>query len=1194
MSDLLPLTPAESLLVENLARAQEGARLDLTELCRLHPEHAAHFRELHGDHERMRELESIARELGGEAPANTVTAALVEPGVRPPRAQEGLREQTAGCGVNAAVPSAGAAATDSFRGETQAILARYSSASFGTRYVIEGELGKGGMGAVYRVIDRKLDRPLAMKVILGQAANSATGQTPPVRPKDLTRFLNEAKITGQLDHPGIVPVHEVGVDEDGRAYFTMKLVRGRTLGEVFAAHAADDPEWSTARVLAVIARVCEAMAFAHDRSVIHRDLKPANVMVGDYGEVYVMDWGLARKLGHEEEHGEFVEAVEEELSAQISLTQAGQLLGTPAYMSPEQASGRLAELGPATDVYAIGAMLYQLIAGHPPHCKAGEHPSAAKLIARIQSGPPAPLTSQDSPPELIAICEKALTRDPSKRFASVRELASDLEAFLAGRAVRAFRTGPWIELTKWVQRNRALSTTLAASAVLIVAVVVGFTIYISRKNSELEGQRTALSNANNALVLKSGEAEDRRREAQLNAERATEQARIAKENQQRADQEAANAIAAKNDVLSLSTIQELNDLKQRSLELWPATPDIVPELDRWIADAKVLKEGSSFDPVRGVPAHPSLEDHAAKLAEVRSRALERTPEEIDRDRRAHPQFEEWRLGKARLLWMQRMLGEERWPAEPTQQELSGLLASWDPSLADVEARELSSSYLDPASHALDEITELALSQRAFEESTGTDRSTRREVLAWALLRAGRVDQACAEAESLLEEEVGAELSDVLLRVSALKSAASRWQGSAVAGRIKDRDALASELGRLDSELAERKTWEFASTTDRWWNDQLTQLVDDLESFCDPESGLYAHGVSSEFGWGVPRRRESALKVLQQSMLGESAASRWAEACRSVADEVESAPYRGLILKPQFGLLPIGRDPSSGFWEFAHLQTGEPARRGPDGKLILQEDTGLVFVLLPGGRFLMGSQALDPDQPNYDPWAEPNEAPVHEIELSPFFVSKYELTWGQWTRFTGRVEYTRRYGQAGFADSIPPSLYPVNTANWEESQVVLAQMGLLLPTEAQWEFAVRAGSSTPWWTGSEVASLCGACNLSDSSAAIKVGTRQQPFESELRDGFLFEAAVGSFRPNKFGLHDVCGNVSEFCRDKLGSYTLPVRPRDGERDARAASGRVLRGGDCRELAVQARSSFRKVMYYGQSNFEAGMRPVRDLSP
>jgi len=192
---------------------------------------------------------------------------------------------------------AGREAFLSERAEVEALIAGLaSSGAHGSRYKLEEEVGRGAMGAVYRVVDTRLDRRLALKLVLAQSEDVRAGRLSGNAARRLKRFLNEARITSQLDHPGIVPVHEVGLDEEGRAFFTMKLVKGRTLAEVFERHARKDPEWNHARVLSILERVCEAMAFAHERRVIHRDLKPANVMVGDFGEVYVLDWGLARRL----------------------------------------------------------------------------------------------------------------------------------------------------------------------------------------------------------------------------------------------------------------------------------------------------------------------------------------------------------------------------------------------------------------------------------------------------------------------------------------------------------------------------------------------------------------------------------------------------------------------------------------------------------------------------------------------------------------------------------------------------------------------------------------------------------------------------------------------------------------------------------------------------------------------------------
>ena len=168
------------------------------------------------------------------------------------------------------------------------------------RYTIRGEVARGGMGAILKIWDAELRRHLAMKVILGQAGALPSGETPPVESSKIARFLEEAQVTGQLDHPGIVPVHELGLDPDGRLYFTMKLVKGESLHAIFEHVREGRAEWTQTRALNVLLKVCEAMAYAHDKGVIHRDLKPANVMVGKFGEVHVMDWGLARIEGQKD------------------------------------------------------------------------------------------------------------------------------------------------------------------------------------------------------------------------------------------------------------------------------------------------------------------------------------------------------------------------------------------------------------------------------------------------------------------------------------------------------------------------------------------------------------------------------------------------------------------------------------------------------------------------------------------------------------------------------------------------------------------------------------------------------------------------------------------------------------------------------------------------------------------------------
>ncbi|MHC4893550.1 MAG: bifunctional serine/threonine-protein kinase/formylglycine-generating enzyme family protein, partial [Planctomycetota bacterium] len=354
------------------------------------------------------------------------------------------------------------------------------------RYRIEGEIARGGQGAVMRIWDSDLKRHLAMKLTLGRVTSSSAGDgdsptpassTPPLDSRTIHRFLNEAKITGQLDHPGIVPIHELGVDDDGQAYFTMKLVNGHSLHEIFHRHRQGDPEWPTQRCVGLILKATEAVAYAHSKGIIHRDLKPANIMVGEYGEVYVMDWGMARDLGREpdprEPDAETQPAGEPSLQALV--TQEGGVFGTPAYMPPEQARGEISKLDERSDVYALGAVLYELQTGHAPYKDLVEDAAGAGLLELVWSRPPSPIDAlaDSAHPELVAIANKAMQRRLGARYAAATELLKDLRAHSEGRVVQAFEYGMVAELRKWVHRNRALASTLAAAVALLTLGAIG-------------------------------------------------------------------------------------------------------------------------------------------------------------------------------------------------------------------------------------------------------------------------------------------------------------------------------------------------------------------------------------------------------------------------------------------------------------------------------------------------------------------------------------------------------------------------------------------------------------------------------------------------------------------------------------------------------------------------------------------------
>ncbi len=324
-------------------------------------------------------------------------------------------------------------------------IRRYGRTS--RRYTELGEISSGAMGRIVRVRDESLQRELAMKIV---PIEPPRGKDAAAHARMLHRLLDEALITAHLDHPGIVPIHErILDDERGVVLFSMPLVRGLTLKRVFELVRTKQEGWTVHRALGVLHKVCETVAFAHEKGVIHRDLKPENIMVGPFGEAYVMDWGLALVLGREEDS----------------------VVGTVAYMAPEQAAGRQGEIGPEADVYSLGAILYELLGGAYPHqlsIEEGRRPE--EVIGKR----PRPMHELDPkvPPELIAICEKAMAQNRLRRYPNAKALARDLQAWLEGRVVATYETGTWARLRKWHKRNPKLSLALQALALAFLALPI--------------------------------------------------------------------------------------------------------------------------------------------------------------------------------------------------------------------------------------------------------------------------------------------------------------------------------------------------------------------------------------------------------------------------------------------------------------------------------------------------------------------------------------------------------------------------------------------------------------------------------------------------------------------------------------------------------------------------------------------------
>jgi len=333
------------------------------------------------------------------------------------------------------------------------------------RYEVVAEHGRGGLGRVLRARDKDLGRDVAIKEILTRT------------PAAEARFVREAMITARLEHPGIVPVHDAGRWPDGTPFYAMKLVSGRPLKQLIQSAATLGERLA---LLPHVVAVADALAYAHDRGIVHRDLKPSNLIVGEFGETIVIDWGLAKDA----RMAEPVPAMGlEPVSADDDLTRTGAVLGTPSYMPPEQARGE--DIDERADVYALGAVLYHLLGGSPPYGG-----SKADVLTRLLTSLPQPIESlaHDVPPELAAIVRKAMMRDPGDRYRNARLLAEDLRRFLTGQLVAAHDYSRRALFARWFRRHRlpVLVSFAAFVALAVVGIVSVNGIVASKREAQAE------------------------------------------------------------------------------------------------------------------------------------------------------------------------------------------------------------------------------------------------------------------------------------------------------------------------------------------------------------------------------------------------------------------------------------------------------------------------------------------------------------------------------------------------------------------------------------------------------------------------------------------------------------------------------------------------------------------------------------
>jgi serine/threonine protein kinase len=394
----------------------------------------------------------------------------------------------------------------------------------GDRFTIVRSHARGGLGVVHIAHDNELDREVALKEIREKHADD---------PQARERFIREAQITAKLGHPNICPVHSLGTDDKGRPYYAMSLVLGRTLQDAIAEFHASAKSRSSdllhsvefRALLQSLVDVCGAVAYAHNRKVLHRDLKPSNIMLGPYGETILLDWGLAKSVASDATTSLDAEPpIRLTGSHDSQETLPGAAVGTPSYMSPEQAGGRSDRVGPTTDVYGLGATLYAILTGVAP-VKESTKEETLERVAKGKFQPPRAVNPR-IPKPLESICLKAMSREPDQRYHTPKELAKDIERWLADEPVSSHTDSAWEKARRWARRNRA---TVASAGLLLALSSVGLAVstYLISKERDKADAATVQAEQNFKTAEKNRQIADQERlKKEAEATRALQAAKL--------------------------------------------------------------------------------------------------------------------------------------------------------------------------------------------------------------------------------------------------------------------------------------------------------------------------------------------------------------------------------------------------------------------------------------------------------------------------------------------------------------------------------------------------------------------------------------------------------------------------------------------------------------------------------------------
>ncbi|MBK8101628.1 MAG: SUMF1/EgtB/PvdO family nonheme iron enzyme [Planctomycetes bacterium] len=946
---------------------------------------------------------------------------------------------------------------------------------------IDDRIGSGGMGTVFLATHASLGNKAAVKVVKPGMDTAAV----------LRRFAAEQRTLARLQHPHIARVHDAGATPAGRPYFVMEYVPGRPIHRHCAEHRLD-----TDTRIRLVLQICAGLQHAHQRGVVHRDLTCNNVLitrVDDRPLAKIIDFGLAM-VGDRDE-GE-----------QTCFSAGGALIGTPEYMAPEQIGFGVPDIDIRADVYAVGVVLFELLTGRLPFpSEQLRRDGFAGLLHTLREQPPprpsAVLTADAPTPaarlrrDLDWIVLRCLEKDRNRRYASIGELAADLERSLAGLPVDARPPSLGYLLVTSVRRHRlAVFASLSVLASLLIGLVVSLRFW-SRAEQRAD-----------VIAAQKQEITTRVEQFEL-----------------------------------LAAAIRLEELRRSHPTLPAAAPTTIAPLRTWLLNARPLQAMA-----------PRLQ---AALAAIRPRALPIDASTTQADAASHPRRGELTTAEQTLVEVARLRGLQPPQSPIAAANLPSDLAN--ASVADLQKFAWARVQPDAGSFDPAAVAEgLAAAERCLQQA-GDDALVRGRAeltLGWARVRCGQpgaVDLLRAACERVPRErsyfflEHERRLLDLLHLVT--DSAAA--------------EALAERTARLREQVRERRTWRFPADADQFLHDSVARLLTELD-------GL--------------------------STLIEDIDDRLAWAERMVAESIEqhSARWRDLGVPPQPGLVPIGRNPASGLLEFYDLRSAADPQRipahGPRGELTVDGDTGIVFVLLAGGESPIGAVATD------DPDAQPDESPVHRVELAPFLLARHELTQGQWLRLTRGPNPALFPAGRGYRGShgLTTLAAPVENVSHEDCVNMLRRHGLLLPTEVQWEYAARGGRQGPFG-GLRREDLATHANVLD-----RVGTTFTPQAGPGEtwdDGHAGPAPVGAFPANPFGLHDLLGNVWEWTADGNHGYDTACRQGDGLRgDPARSPDRVLRGGSWGDRASVARVTRRTRAHPLFKSNSAGLRAARIWVP